>query len=62
MKFRDLFLPKIARSDPKVRAEAVREINDAAILKKVIENDESEEVREVARNRLDSLMVKVSDE
>ena len=39
MKFRDIFLPKIARSDPKARAEAVREINDAAILKKVIEND-----------------------
>ena len=61
MKFRDLFLPKIARSDPKARAEAVLEINDAAILKKVIENDESEEVREVARNQLEGLMVKVSD-
>ena len=45
MKFRDLFLPKIARSDPKVRKEAVLEETNVELLAKVIENDSDKEVR-----------------
>jgi hypothetical protein len=55
MKFRDLFLPKIARSDPKIRKEAVREETNADLLKKVIENDTDQSVREVARQRIAEL-------
>jgi hypothetical protein len=52
MKFRDLFLPKIARSDPEVRKEAVRMETNADLLKKVVENDKEKSVRETARRRL----------
>jgi len=36
MKFGDLFIPKIARSDPKVREQAVLECKDKDLLKRVI--------------------------
>lgn len=52
MKFSDLFLPKIARSDPKVRIAAVRQEEDIQLLKKVQENDEDPQVREAARMRV----------
>jgi hypothetical protein len=55
MKFRDLFLPKIARSDPEVRKEAVRMETNADLLKKVVENDKEKSVRETARRRLAEL-------
>ena len=55
MKFRDLFLPKIARSDPKVRKKAVMEESNPDLLKKVIKNDSDKEVRQVARKRLQRL-------
>ena len=55
MKFRDLFLPKIARSDPSVRKRAVMEEHSKNILKKVIENDSDREVRHAARKRLQRL-------
>ena len=55
MKFRDLFLPKIARSDPKVRKEAVLEEEDPNLLKKVVENDSDPEVRRTADMRLKEL-------
>lgn len=55
MKFRDLFLPKIARSDPSVRKRAVMEEQSKNILKKVIENDSDKEVRHAARKRLQRL-------
>ena len=55
MKFRDLFLPKIARSDPKVRKKAVMEESNPDLLKKVIKNDSDQEVRQVARKRLQRL-------
>ena len=55
MKFRDLFLPKIARSDPNVRIEAVKEEINRELLKQVIEQDESTAVREAARSRLQEL-------
>ena len=55
MKFRDLFLPKIARSDPSVRKKAVMAERNTGILKKVIENDSDKEVRQAARKRLQRL-------
>lgn len=52
MKISDFFLPKIARSDPMVRIQAVRETNDPNLLKKVMQNDTSESVRDAASERL----------
>ena len=55
MKLRDLFLPKIARSDPEVRKRAVMGEKDKGLLVKVIQNDSDREVRQVARKRLQRL-------
>ena len=55
VKFRDLFLPKIANSDPEKRKEAIRAESDQTLLKKVIENDDHPEVRDEARKRLEEL-------
>jgi hypothetical protein len=55
MKFRDLFLPRIARSNPEVRKSAVLEENNREILKKVIQNDADFEVRQAALKRLQRL-------
>ncbi|MGD8700819.1 MAG: HEAT repeat domain-containing protein [Desulfosarcina sp.] len=52
MKFRDIFLPKIVRSDPNVRKKAVLEESNLDVLKKVIQNDSDKEVRQAARKRL----------
>lgn len=55
MKFSDFFLPKIVRSDPKVRIDAVNKTKDPTLLQQVISNDKSEEVRQVASQRLKAL-------
>ncbi len=55
MKFSDLFIPKIARSDPKVREQAVMECKDMELLKRVIQNDKDEHVRKVAEQRIEDL-------
>ena len=55
MKFRDLFLPKLAHSDPKVAEKAVLKEKDSNILKKVIENDKNPDVRRAANRRLKNL-------
>ena len=55
MKFSDFFIPKIARSDPKVREKAVLECVDAALLQRVIQNDKDEHVRQVAKQRVEAL-------
>jgi hypothetical protein len=52
MKFRDLFLPKLAHSDPKVRMEAVASEQNVEVLKKVSQNDDDAAVREFARKRV----------
>ncbi|CAB5089676.1 hypothetical protein D3OALGA1CA_5797 [Olavius algarvensis associated proteobacterium Delta 3] len=57
MKFSDFFLPKIARSNPKVRKEAVRSEVNAELLKQVAEKDADQEVRELARQRVTELRV-----
>ena len=44
MKLRDFFLPKIARSDPEVRKQAVLEEENAELLKNVSEKDDNPEV------------------
>lgn len=55
MKFSDFFLPKIVRSDPKVRIDAVNKTTDSILLNQVIEKDKNEEVREAAAQRLKEL-------
>ncbi len=55
MKFGDFFIPKIARSDPKVREKAVLACNDTALLQRVIQNDKDEHVRQVAKQRIEAL-------
>ena len=55
MKFRDIFLPKIARSNPEVRKKAVMAEENSEILKKVIQNDANQDVRDAARKRLQRL-------
>ena len=55
MKFQDFFLPKISRSDPEVRKNAVREEINVELLKQVIEKDPDQEVRDLARKRLNEI-------
>lgn len=55
MKFSDLFLPKIARSDPEVRKEAVRKEDNVELLRNVSKKDSDPEVRELAIKRVDEL-------
>jgi hypothetical protein len=55
MKFKDLFLPKIARSNPNVRKKAVLAEKNPQVLKGVIKNDSDKGVRETAMKRLKKL-------
>ena len=55
MKFGDIFLPKINRSDPKVRLEAVLKEQHVPLLKQVAEKDQSPEVRAAALKRLEEV-------
>jgi hypothetical protein len=55
MAFRDLFLPKIAHSNPVVRKKAVMGESDKALLQRVVENDKDAEVVETAKKRLEEL-------
>ncbi len=55
MKLRDFFLPKIARSDPEVRKQAVLQEENAELLKKVSEKDDDPEVRKLARQRMEKV-------
>ena len=55
MKFSDLFLPKIVRSDPKVRKSAVAKEKNVELLKQVMEKDSEPEVRKLAEQRVREL-------
>ncbi len=55
MAFRDLFLPKIAHSNPEVRIKAVKGENDKALLQRVIDNDQDPKVVETAKKRIEEL-------
>ena len=55
MAFRDLFLPKIAHSNPEKRKEAVRDERDVGLLKRVVDNDDNAEVVEMAKQRIAEL-------
>jgi hypothetical protein len=55
MAFRDLFLPKIAHSNPEKRIEAVRSESDQGLLQRVIENDQDPNVVAEAKKRLEEL-------
>lgn len=57
MKFRDLFLPKLAHSDPEVRKKAVSKETNVELLQKVIKNDEDPEVRKIAQSQIEKLAV-----
>lgn len=55
MKFKDFFLPKIARSEPDVRIAAVESEENVELLKKVAENDADPRVVRAARKRIEAL-------
>ena len=55
MKFRDLFLPKLAHSNPMVRLEAVASEQNVDVLKKVSQKDDDAKVRALARKRIEEL-------
>ena len=55
MAFRDLFLPKIAHSNPEKRKEAVKEESDIGLLKRIVDNDDNTEVIELAKQRIAEL-------
>jgi len=57
MSIRDFFIPKIERSNPEVRKEAVLEEVDLEVLKLVSENDADPDVRKLALERIESLSV-----
>ena len=57
MKFSDLFLPKIARSDPEVRKKAVRKEKRVELLKNVSKKDSDPDVRKLALKRVNELTV-----
>jgi hypothetical protein len=52
MKFKDMFLPKILRSDPETRKKAISQEVNIELLKQVIEKDTDPDVRECARLRI----------
>jgi hypothetical protein len=55
MAFRDLFLPKIAHSNPEKRKEAIKEEKDIGLLNRVVDNDDNPEVVEMAKQRIAEL-------
>lgn len=55
MKFRDLFLPKIARSDPEVRKAAVKEEINVELLKQVVQKESDPEIIDLAEKRIREL-------
>ena len=62
MKFKDLFLPKIARSDPEVRKAAIREEVNVELLKQIVEKESDPEVIDVAVKRVSELRPDSVDE
>jgi|Cruoilmetagenom7_1024161.scaffolds.fasta_scaffold44832_3 hypothetical protein len=57
MAFKDLFLPKLAHSNPEVRKKAVQNETNTAVLQQVVKNDKDSGVVEVAKARLEELTV-----
>jgi len=55
MKFRDIFLPKIARSDPEVRKAAISEEINVELLKQLVQKETDPEVIDVAVKRIREL-------
>ena len=55
MKLRDFFQPKISRSNPQVRKEAVRRENNMSLLQQISKPDKDPEVRKLALKRLKKL-------
>ena len=55
MRFRDLFLPTLAQSNPNARKKAVMKENDKGVLIRVIQNDSNRDARQAARKRLQRL-------
>ena len=55
MGFLDLFRPKWRHSDVEIRAEAVRDLDDAALLARVLEGDEEPRIRRIALKKVNDL-------
>ena len=52
MGFKDLFVPKLAHSNPEIRKKAVLKQKDPGVLKQVIEKDRDASVVSTAQQRL----------
>jgi hypothetical protein len=57
MRLRELFLPNIFHDDQKIRKKAVMKEKDKYLLKQVVENDKNPEIREMAKMRLQKLLI-----
>ncbi|MDY6790093.1 MAG: hypothetical protein SWH54_02375 [Thermodesulfobacteriota bacterium] len=57
MAFKDLFLPKLAHSNPEVRKKAVQNETNPTVLQQVVDNDKDPGVVETAKSRLEELTV-----
>jgi hypothetical protein len=55
VKLSDLFLPKIARSDPEVRISAIKQEENVELLKNVAKNDSDPRVIQAANKRIEAL-------
>ena len=55
MAFKDLFVPKLAHSNPEVRKKAVLKQTDPGVLKQVIKKDQDPKVVSTAKQRLKEL-------
>jgi len=55
MKLREFFRPKISRSNPQVRKDAVRRENNMSVLQQISKQDKDPEVRKLALKRLKKL-------
>ncbi len=56
MKFKDLFVPRYLHSDPEVRLDFVKNLNDPKFLLQISEKDADETVRKAAADRAAMLM------
>lgn len=59
MGFGDLFKPKYKHSNPDVRKEAITKLDDLKLLGEIVRNENNEEVKEVALNKMDEIYISI---
>lgn len=60
MRFQDLFVPRWQHSNPEVRIKAIGRLKDAYLLKKIIDQDQHQMVRDAASEQLAHITDQVS--